>query len=120
MEIFSVTKDHWDFCETLDLIYAIFRNNKGEASSEKKNSMDSETLDKQVSNLNVINENELKMIQTLNTFLNCKTKYTEQEKKSIQEKFKAKDPFLFSSLEFYLNNEDDNELLENLDMYKKK
>jgi len=124
LEIFSVTKDHWDFCETLDLIYAIFRNNKDDGS-EKKNSMDSETLKNQVSNLNhgnsgQINEGELKMIQILNSFLNNKTKFSESEKRILQEKLKNKDQFLLSSVEFYMENGDDGELLENLEMLKKK
>jgi len=122
LEIFSVTKDHWDFCETLDLIYAIFRNNKGDGGSEKKNSMDSDTLDKQISHLssqNNMTENDLKMIQILNNFMYKKTNFSEKEKRIIQDKYRSKDNFLLSSLEFYINNDDEQEFLESLEMLRK-
>jgi hypothetical protein len=122
LEIFSVTKDHWDFCETLDLIYAIFRNNKGDGASEKKNSMDSDTLDKQISHLssqNNMTENDIKMIQILNNFMYKKTNFSEKEKRIIQDKYRNKDNFLLSSLEFYINNEDEQEFLESLEMLRK-
>jgi len=123
LEIFSVTKDHWDFCETLDLIFAIFKNNK-EGGSEKK-SMDS-SIDKQTSNVSAMNsgknmnQTDLTLTQLLNLFLNTKTKFSEKQKEFIRGKLKAKDPFLLPCLELYHDNGDEEELFESLEMLIKK
>jgi hypothetical protein len=96
-EIFSVNKDHWDFCETLNLITEIYNN-----TDEPRGNGENETEQD-------ISENHLDKV--LNMF-----EFSKDEKELIHKKYNEQDDFLLSTLEFYEKSKDQNELFDNLNI----
>ena len=100
-EIFSVTKDHWEFCDTLNIITDIYNNEGG-----KKN-------------IAIPDSKDFKLTQIFETFIR-KSKFTEKEKDILRKKLVAKEDFMMSSLEFYETSGDDEELMDTLIILLKK
>jgi hypothetical protein len=98
-EIFSVTKDHWDFCETLNLITDIYKNNvvnKEESKKEEKN---------ENCKIDSISKFEKFMIQN---------KYDVAQRVKLLHLYDDGEEFLMSAIEFYESSEDKDEFLDNL------
>jgi hypothetical protein len=94
-EIFSVTKDHWDFCETLNLLTDIYNNNNNNNSNANMDANSS--------------QGNKKTLEELLEMFNLKS----NEKDIIRAKFKDGDDFLLSAIEFYEISKDSSELLDN-------
>jgi hypothetical protein len=102
-EIFSVTKDHWDFCETLNLITDIYNN-----SSETRQLTREETNSTTNSSKNDYIDGILSLCD-----------FNQQEQNIIRKKYAEKDEFLLSTLEFYEKSKEKEELLDNLNILVK-
>jgi hypothetical protein len=89
-EIFSVTKDHWDFCETLNLITDIYKNNVKEDKSCKIDS-----------------------ISKFEKFL-VDNGYVLAQRVKLLGYYEEGEEFLMSAIEFYESSEDKNEFMDNL------
>jgi len=104
-EIFSVSKDHWEFVETLGMITDIYFND-GKRMSKSSNSLEKvATVENKDSKLAILFENFIK---------NHLKKFTDKEIDIFRKKLFTKDDFFMSALEFYEINSDQDEFIENL------
>jgi hypothetical protein len=103
-EIFSVSKDHWEFTETLSLIAEIYSNN-----SKKTNNIPQGDLN---------DSKDLKLLQIFEEALET-ANFTEEQKDKLRKKLLEKDNFLMSTLELYENYKDEDDLMDNLQMLVK-
>jgi hypothetical protein len=92
-EIFSVTKDHWDFCETLNLITDIYKNNVEEKKQDNNCKIDSSDKFEKF-----LIENEYELAQRV----------------KLLEYFIEGEEFLMSAIEFYETSQDKGEFIDNL------
>jgi hypothetical protein len=103
-EIFSVSKDHWEFVETLGMITDTYCNDN------KKMSKSSSSLEKVASNEN----KDSRLAILLENFIKNNKSFNENEIEIFRKKLFTKDDFFMSALEFYENNLDQDEFVENL------
>jgi len=103
-EIFSVSKDHWEFVETLGMITDIYCNDV------KKMSKSSTSLVKLVS----IENNDSRLAILFENFIRNIKIFKDNEVDIFRKKLLTKDEFFMSALEFYENNLDQEEFIENL------
>ena len=99
-EIFSVTKDHWEFCETLDVFCDYLkRNNKSSSSLDK---------------INPVENKDSKLAILFENFMKNNDVFSEKEIEILKKKLLTKEEFFMSSLEFFEMNQDQNEFLDSL------
>jgi len=103
-EIFSVSKDHWEFVETLGMITDINWNDV------KKMSKSSGSLEK----VSSIENRDSRLGALFEKFVENNNLFTGNEIAIFRKKLLTKDDFFMSALEFYENNLDRDEFVENL------
>lgn len=104
-EIFSVSKDHWEFVETLGMITDIYCNDNKKMNKSTTSVDKFSLLETKDSRLAIVFEN---FIITNNDI------FIKEEIEKFRKKLISKDDFFMSALEFYDNNFDKDEFIENL------
>jgi hypothetical protein len=120
-EIFSVSKDHWEFCETLDMITDVHRNNYKISDVEDTNINNNIILKDENDNnnnrkLEFILENFITELKERNDIDKNAFIFTDDEFDSFRKMLFENDEFFMSALEFYGSNFDKEEFIENLKM----
>lgn len=125
-EVFGVTKDHKDFSHTINIIAYLYNKNsnssevrevsKNKVTEEQKNSYSKKEI-------NIINSNpyppESKDYKLLNLFenflkINSSNIFNEYEKEILMRKCREKNQILMSTIEFYEQSKDADELIDTL------
>jgi hypothetical protein len=101
-EIFSVTKDHWEFCDTLGILTKMLKNEGGDAELESP----------------IKKEEDNKMLEICPDIESLGFKH--KEINQLNELYKAGNKILISSVESYKMIKNDEELVENLRLVLKK
>jgi hypothetical protein len=129
-EIFSVSKDHWEFCETLDMITDVHCNDYeiSEAEESNINMINDNIIVKDEGDNDNNNNNDNKLESLLENFIKelkeekkmdgKEFNFTDDEFDSFRKMFFENDEFFMSALEFYGSNLDKEEFIENLKMLK--
>jgi vacuolar-type H+-ATPase catalytic subunit A/Vma1 len=116
-EIFSVTKDHWEFCETLGLITDIYTGESPKIEAGMK-SNEAENASQAVKIIPNSKDERLKKI--FEEITKTSKSFTALEMAALNMKLQNKDEFLFSSLELYEQYKDKDDLFDNLRIILKK
>lgn len=103
-EIFSVSKDHWEFVETLGMITDIYCNDV------KKMSKSSSSLEK----VAPVENKDSRLAILFENFIKNNKSFSDNEIDIFRKKLFTKDDFFMSAIEFYENNLDQDEFVENL------
>ena len=98
-EIFSVTLDHWDFCESLELIAEVYRKNGDRDHNYQKQSSKDEGQDE----MNKLIEDFIK-----------KYKLQINEREKLWKLFRIKDQTLFTAIDSYGRHKDKEDLEETI------
>jgi hypothetical protein len=125
-EVFGVTKDHKDFSHTINIIAYLY--NKNSNSSENRENTKSNILEEQKNSnskkeIHIVNSNpyppeskDFKLLNLFENFIknNSGNVFNEYEKEILMKKCREKNQFLMSSIEFYEQSKDAEELIDTL------
>ena len=113
-EVFSVTMDLQEFCDTLNIICEEFKN------MESKEKNDEQNFNFKLNLISTANNKETNLNQVFKEFINHTKSFNENEKNTLQKLFSNKNEFLLSALEIYEKENDEVDFVDSLKILLKK